>query len=106
MGLIGKPRPPYQAADDQADPLVSALFRERSILREVRADDGRCLIARFDGAILSQKWREALWDKFVTGAPRPRTLSEQLYRDRSPSARRGAVQWLKFALIDRRKCDV
>jgi hypothetical protein len=29
-----------------------------------------CLIPRFDGAMLSQEWREALWDKFVTGAPR------------------------------------
>ena len=29
----------------------------------------RCLIPRFDGVILSQAWREALWDKFVTGAP-------------------------------------
>lgn len=27
-----------------------------------------CLIPRFDGAILSQEWKEALWDKFVTGA--------------------------------------
>ncbi|WP_170152243.1 hypothetical protein [Paracoccus aestuarii] len=36
----------------------------------------RCLIPWFDGAILSQEWKEALWDKFVTGAPRPRTLSE------------------------------
>src|SRR6056297_2336991 len=32
----------------------------------------RCLIPWFDGAILSQEWTEALWDKFVTGAPRPR----------------------------------
>jgi hypothetical protein len=30
----------------------------------------RCLIPWFDGAILSQEWKEALWDKFVTGAPR------------------------------------
>jgi hypothetical protein len=35
------------------------------------------LISGFDGAILSQEWKEALWDKFVTGAPRPRTPSEQ-----------------------------
>lgn len=26
-----------------------------------------CLIPWFDGAILSQEWKEALWDKFVTG---------------------------------------
>ncbi|WP_146227962.1 hypothetical protein [Rhodobacter viridis] len=30
----------------------------------------RCLIPRFDGAILSQEWKEALWDKFVMAAPR------------------------------------
>ncbi|WP_297767464.1 hypothetical protein, partial [uncultured Roseovarius sp.] len=42
----------------------------------------RCLIPWFDGAILSQEWKEALWAKFVTGAPRPRTLSEQRYSDR------------------------
>jgi hypothetical protein len=29
----------------------------------------RCLIPLFDGAILSQEWREALWDKFVAEAP-------------------------------------
>ena len=31
----------------------------------------RCLIPRFDGAILSQEWKEALWARFVTEAPRP-----------------------------------
>ena len=29
-----------------------------------------CLIPWFDGAILSQEWKEALWDRFVMGAPR------------------------------------
>ncbi|MFT7310038.1 MAG: hypothetical protein ACI853_000522, partial [Paracoccaceae bacterium] len=32
----------------------------------------RCLIPRFDGAICSLEWKEALWDKYVTAAPRPR----------------------------------
>ena len=32
-----------------------------------------CLIPRFDGAILSEEWKEALWDKFVMAAPRTRT---------------------------------
>ncbi|MEQ3710470.1 MAG: hypothetical protein ABNH23_14055, partial [Tateyamaria sp.] len=41
----------------------------------------RCLIPRFDGAILTQAWKEALWDKFVTGAPRQRTPSELQYSD-------------------------
>ena len=31
--------------------------------------------------ILSKGWKDAAWDKFVTGAPRPRTLSEQQYSD-------------------------
>jgi len=47
----------------------------------------RCLIPRFDGAILSQAWKEALWDKFVTGAPRPRTPSELQYSDRKLRSR-------------------
>ena len=47
-----------------------------------------CLIPWFDGAILSQEWKEALWAKFVTGAPRPRTLSEQLYSDRKLRSQR------------------
>jgi hypothetical protein len=46
-----------------------------------------CLIPRFDGAILSQEWKEALWDKFVMGAPRPRTLSELQYSDRKLRSR-------------------
>ena len=41
----------------------------------------RCLIPWFDGAILSLEWKEALWDRHVTGAPRPRTSSEQQYSD-------------------------
>jgi len=45
------------------------------------------LIPRFDGAILSYEWKEALLDKFVTGAPRPRTPSEQQYSDRKLGSR-------------------
>ena len=48
----------------------------------------RCLIPRFDGAILSLEWKEAAWDKFVMGAPRPRTPSEQQYSDRKLRSRR------------------
>ena len=47
----------------------------------------KCLIPRFDGVILSQEWKEALWDKFVTGAPRPRTPSELQYSDRKLRSR-------------------
>ena len=47
-----------------------------------------CLIPRFDGAILSQEWKEALWARFVTEAPRPRTPSELQYNDRKLRSRR------------------
>jgi hypothetical protein len=46
------------------------------------------LIPRFDGAICSLEWKEALWDKYVTAAPRPRTQSEQQYSDRKLQPRR------------------
>ena len=48
----------------------------------------RCLIPRFDGAILSLEWKEAVWGKFVIGAPRPRTPSKQQYSDRKLRSRR------------------
>ncbi len=48
----------------------------------------RCLIPRFDGAILSLEWKEAIWDRYVTGAPRPRPPSEQQYSDRKLRSRR------------------
>ena len=47
----------------------------------LRADRPNCLMPRFDGALLLQEWKEAFWDKFVTGAPRPHTPSEQQYTD-------------------------
>ena len=46
----------------------------------------RCLIPRFDGAILLLEWKEAVWDRFVMGAPRPRTPSEQQYSDQASLA--------------------
>src|SRR5690606_19213199 len=39
----------------------------------VSFDIARCLIPRFDGAILSLEWKEAIWDRFVTAAPRWRS---------------------------------
>ena len=48
----------------------------------------RCLIPRFNGAILSLEWKAAVWDRSVTGAPRPRTPSEQQYSDRGSSVAR------------------
>tara|TARA_R110000737_G_scaffold202952_1_gene222120 strand:+ start:1829 stop:2248 length:420 start_codon:yes stop_codon:yes gene_type:complete len=44
------------------------------------------LIPRFDGAILSQAWKEALCDLFVTAAPRQRTPSELQYSDPLPGS--------------------
>src|SRR3546814_15512297 len=52
-----------------------------------------CLIPRFDGAILSLDWKEALWDKFVTGAPRPRQPSEPQNNDRTVPSRPEAETW-------------
>ena len=53
----------------------------------IRKARTRCLIPRFDGAILWKDWKEALWDKFATAAPRPRTPSEQQYSDRKLRSR-------------------
>ena len=38
--------------------------------------DSRCLVPGFDGVIFSREWKEALWDRYVMGAPRPRTPCE------------------------------
>ena len=34
--------------------------------------DLRCLVPRFDGVIRSLEWKEAVWDRYVMAAPRPR----------------------------------
>lgn len=41
--------------------------------------ESRCMIPRFDGAILSLAWKEALWDRYATAAPRPGRPSELRY---------------------------
>src|SRR6056297_1260729 len=76
----GKPR-----ADDRRV-LSGIIFINRNGLRW--RDAPRCLIPGFDGVIHSMEWKEALWDKFVTAAPRPRTPSEQQYSDRKLRPRR------------------
>jgi hypothetical protein len=68
----------------QSDTAVARWCRHR--LSET--EEARCLIPRFDGAILSLEWKEAVWDRFVMGAPRPRTPSEQQYSDRKLRSRR------------------
>ncbi|WP_024716725.1 hypothetical protein, partial [Gluconobacter oxydans] len=37
----------------------------------------RCLVPLFDGVLFSREWKEALWDRYVMGAPRLRTPCEQ-----------------------------
>ena len=39
----------------------------------------RCLVQAFDGVILSEGWKRALWDKFFIGAPRRRRQSVERY---------------------------
>ena len=46
------------------------------------------MIPQSDGATHSLEWKEAAWDKIVTGAPRPRTPSEQQYREENGRLRR------------------
>ena len=65
-------------APDVAPPLPSVVERLwRPIFsgritppQPIAIDEDNCLIPWFDGAICSLEWKEALWDKFVTGAPR------------------------------------
>jgi transposase len=38
-------------------------------------DTPRCLIPGFDGAISSSEWKDALWARYCTEAPRRRGLS-------------------------------
>ncbi len=70
----------------------------------------KCLIPRFDGAILSQKWKEALWDRFVTGAPltthavrsviqRSQASLAQLSRELGINSRTVA-EWCKRATVE------
>src|SRR5208337_4622673 len=39
----------------------------------------RCLIPVFDGAVFSTEWKEALWDRFFTAAPRRQRRSVERY---------------------------
>jgi acyl-CoA dehydrogenase len=39
-----------------------------------------CLVPAFDGAVLSLGWKEALWDKFFTAAPRRQRQSVEQYK--------------------------
>ena len=53
----------------------------------------RCLIPEFDGAIFSLGWKEALWARFVTGAPpRLRQSVRCPAGDCAAIAERGAIK--------------
>ena len=39
----------------------------------------RCLIPGFDGAVFSTEWKEALWARFFTAAPRRQRRSVERY---------------------------
>jgi len=70
----GSPAPPRRPPPRPAAP--------KTVMIDATYLKAHCLIPWFDGVILSQDWKEALWDKFVTAAPRPRTPSELQYSDR------------------------
>src|SRR6056297_4355242 len=82
------PPPSYGAGRDGDASIKSPPPSRIEKHAKIRNCSTRCLIPWFDGAILSQEWKEALWAKFVTGAPRPRTLSEQRYSDRKLRSQR------------------
>ena len=75
--------------------------------------DPRCLVPAFGGAIFSQAWKQALWDRFCMGAPQRQRRSVEQYRivkragGRFPSAtgstrrRYGVAQ----AIFRRRRAD-
>jgi len=50
---------------------IKKRLRNNRLKRFVRT---RCLVPAFDGAIFSLEWKEALWDKFYTAAPRRLSL--------------------------------
>lgn len=56
-----------------------------SCYRRVHQPVAKCLIPRFDGAILSFEWKEAVWDRYVT-SDRMRSL------DMTTHAVRAAIQ--------------
>ena len=86
----GKPisdSPSDQGAADAATCYLKARSTKK-LHRQRTLEQPRCLIPRLDSAILSLEWKETVWDRFVTEAPRPRTLSEQQYSDRKLRSRR------------------
>ena len=52
--------------------------------RVPRNDKARCLVPGFDGASLSNDWKDALWARFFMGAPRRQSgcVPRQAFRGR------------------------
>lgn len=50
--------------------------------------DASCLVPVCGGLLIYDHQKDELWDKFFTGAPRPRTQSELSYSDRKLRTRR------------------
>ncbi|WP_249198696.1 TetR/AcrR family transcriptional regulator, partial [Gluconobacter cerinus] len=51
-------------------------LRRPVLARVLDVEEARCLVPCFDGVLFSREWKEALWDRYVMGAPRPRTPCE------------------------------
>jgi hypothetical protein len=75
--------------------------RRRLRRRPSRLRFAGCLIPWIDGAILSQEWKEATWDRFVTGAPRSSqrgaTGSSPLARARRQSSNTAIASFARAA---------
>ena len=79
---------PYLAFIQKAGEFVDWLLSSRQFMAsEVTKDIMAllamllgCLVPAFDGALFSPAWRDALWDKFFTGAPRRLRQSVEQYK--------------------------
>jgi len=61
--------------------------------------ESKCLIPRFDGAVLSTERKQALWGKFVIGVPRPQTPSKLQYSERKSTVRPPQVRGRRWEVV-------
>ncbi len=87
MGIKALYRRPNTSKPEPGHKVFPYLLRKLAVTRANQVW-AMCLIPRIDGAILSAVWKEALWDRYATAAPRPRTPSELRYSDRKLRPRR------------------
>jgi hypothetical protein len=59
----------------------------------------RCLIPRFDGAVSSPEWKDALWARYYTEAPRRRESSGARSRELGQSEGAGQALWEQTSKI-------